>query len=121
MMSLQSSTHSSQTNTDGPAMSLRTSCWLLPQKEQYSSLPSSCLPRESSDMDGPQQVSANQSFAVIGSVAGVYSTRGHHAAKTLRPACNAGRQLRENPMSLSYLAGFAVASPRRSITRSIKP
>jgi hypothetical protein len=23
--------------TDGPAMSLRTSCWLLPQNEQYSS------------------------------------------------------------------------------------
>ena len=78
MMSLQSSTHSSQTNTDGPAISLRTSCWLLPQKEQYSSLPSSCLPRESSDMDRPQQVSASQSLAVlakrtaqaIGSVAG---------------------------------------------------
>ena len=34
MMSLQSSMHSSQMNTDGPAMSLRTSCWLLPQKEQ---------------------------------------------------------------------------------------
>src|SRR5664279_1357960 len=38
MMSLQSSMHSSQMNTDGPAMSLRTSCWLLPQKEQYRSL-----------------------------------------------------------------------------------
>ena len=34
MMSLQSSMHSSQMNTDGPAMSLRTSCWLLPQNEQ---------------------------------------------------------------------------------------
>ena len=32
---MQSSTHSSQMNTVGPAMSLRTSCWLLPQKEQY--------------------------------------------------------------------------------------
>jgi hypothetical protein len=30
--------HSSQINTDGPAMSFRTSCWLLPQKEQYKSL-----------------------------------------------------------------------------------
>src|ERR1039457_1413033 len=48
MMSLHSSTHSSQTNTEGPAMSLRTSCWLLPQKEQYSSLPSSVRPRGSS-------------------------------------------------------------------------
>ena len=35
MMSLQSSMHSSQMNTDGPAMSFFTSCWLLPQKEQY--------------------------------------------------------------------------------------
>jgi hypothetical protein len=34
MMSMQSSTHSSQMNTVGPAISLRTSCWLLPQKEQ---------------------------------------------------------------------------------------
>jgi hypothetical protein len=25
-------------NTVGPAMSLRTSCWLLPQNEQYKSL-----------------------------------------------------------------------------------
>src|SRR5213592_3041087 len=38
MMSLQSSMHSSQINTEGPAISLRTSCWLLPQKEQYKSL-----------------------------------------------------------------------------------
>ena len=33
---MHSSTHSSQMNTVGPAMSLRTSCWLFPQKEQYS-------------------------------------------------------------------------------------
>src|SRR5436853_7842118 len=38
MMSMQSSTHSSQMKTVGPAMSLRTSCWLLPQNEQYSVL-----------------------------------------------------------------------------------
>src|SRR5262245_66620113 len=36
MMSMHSSTHSSQINTVGPAMSLRTSCWLLPQNEQRS-------------------------------------------------------------------------------------
>src|SRR3970282_1650221 len=35
IMSMHSSTHSSQMNTVGPAMSFRTSCWLLPQKEQY--------------------------------------------------------------------------------------
>ena len=34
MISMQSSTHSSQMNTVGPAMSLRTSCWLFPQNEQ---------------------------------------------------------------------------------------
>ena len=34
MMSMHSSTHSSQTNTVGPAMSLRTSGRLLPQNEQ---------------------------------------------------------------------------------------
>src|SRR3954469_5961799 len=37
MMSLHSSMHSSQMNTEGPAISFRTSCWLLPQKEQYNS------------------------------------------------------------------------------------
>src|SRR5947199_39002 len=36
MMSMQSSTHSSQIKTVGPAISLRTSCWLLPQNEQYN-------------------------------------------------------------------------------------
>src|SRR6186997_83936 len=34
MMSLQTSTHSSQMKTVGPAISLRTSFWLLLQKEQ---------------------------------------------------------------------------------------
>src|SRR5476649_2163924 len=38
MMSMHNSTHSSQMNTVGPAINLRTSCWLLPQKEQYSVL-----------------------------------------------------------------------------------
>src|ERR1700712_1079095 len=35
MISMHNSTHSSQMKTVGPAISLRTSCWLLPQKEQY--------------------------------------------------------------------------------------
>src|SRR5690554_7861761 len=39
MISIHRSTHSSQMNTEGPAISLRTSCWLFPQKEQYNSLP----------------------------------------------------------------------------------
>src|SRR5690554_1528490 len=40
MMSLHRSMHSSQMNTDGPAMSLRTSCWFFPQKEQCRALSS---------------------------------------------------------------------------------
>src|SRR5690554_6492389 len=40
MMSLHRSMHSSQMNTDGPAISLRTSCWFLPQKEQCKALSS---------------------------------------------------------------------------------
>src|SRR5580704_12625184 len=43
-MSMHSSTHSSQMNTVGPAMSLRTSCWLLPQNEQYKVFLESLLP-----------------------------------------------------------------------------
>src|SRR6516162_10761655 len=35
-MSMHNSTHSSQMNTVGPAMSLSTSCWLFPQNEQWS-------------------------------------------------------------------------------------
>src|SRR5262245_52046456 len=38
IMSLHRSTHSSQINTDGPAISFFTSCWLLPLNEQYKSL-----------------------------------------------------------------------------------
>src|SRR5450756_1497417 len=44
MMSMQSSTHSSQMNTVGPAINLRTSCWLLPQNEQYSVFLESLVP-----------------------------------------------------------------------------
>src|SRR5256885_5291957 len=40
MMSLQTSTHSSQMKTVGPAMSLRTSFWSLLQKEQRRISPS---------------------------------------------------------------------------------
>src|ERR1700689_1023141 len=36
IMSMHNSTHSSQMNTVGPAISFRTSCWLFPQNEQYS-------------------------------------------------------------------------------------
>jgi hypothetical protein len=58
-MSMHSSTHSSQMKTVGPAMSLRTSCWLLPQKEQWSvffeSLPPTLLISE------PRQYASHRS------------------------------------------------------------
>src|ERR1700712_346039 len=44
MMSMQSSTHLSQMKTVGPAISLRTSCWLFPQNEQYSVFFESLVP-----------------------------------------------------------------------------
>src|ERR1700704_1513335 len=44
MISMHNSTHSSQMNTVGPAISLRTSCWLLPQNEQYSVFLESLVP-----------------------------------------------------------------------------
>src|SRR5262245_47889028 len=44
MMSMHNSTHSSQMNTVGPAISLRTSCWLLPQNEQYNVFLESLVP-----------------------------------------------------------------------------
>src|SRR4029453_10462633 len=44
MMSLQSSMHSSQMYTVGPAMSLRTSFWVLPQNEHFSPPPPSRHP-----------------------------------------------------------------------------
>jgi hypothetical protein len=36
MIIMQSSTHSSQMKTVGPAISFLTACWLLPQNEQQS-------------------------------------------------------------------------------------
>jgi len=33
---MHNSTHSSQMKTVGPAINFLTSCWLLPQKEQYN-------------------------------------------------------------------------------------
>src|SRR5262245_18441601 len=44
MMTMQSSTHSSQMKTVGPAISMRTSCGLMPQNEQYSVFLESLVP-----------------------------------------------------------------------------
>src|SRR5215471_6956159 len=52
-ISMHNSTHSSQMNTVGPAMSLRTSCWLLPQNEQWSGFLVSPLP--TSPISEPRQ------------------------------------------------------------------
>src|SRR5918995_7541803 len=79
MMSLQSSMHSSQMNTEGPAISLRTSCWLFPQKEQYSSLPSSCRPRESSLIECPRETPC-ATQEECRAARGFYSMRSRRAA-----------------------------------------
>src|SRR5271165_2035145 len=55
MISMQSSTHSSQMNTVGPAMSLRTSCCDLPQNEQYKVFfesPDLLMPTPARDLPG---------------------------------------------------------------------
>src|ERR1700680_2237434 len=44
MISMHSSTHSSQMNTVGPAINLRTSCGLLQQTEKYSVFLESLVP-----------------------------------------------------------------------------
>src|ERR1700742_1899802 len=86
MMSLQSSTHSSQTKTDGPAISLRTSCWLLPQNEQYSNLPSSCLPRESSDMCHLQRCGADPDSSSVATDAEILAKARIKAIYHARPS-----------------------------------
>src|SRR5438046_9344911 len=66
MMSMQSSTHSSQMKTVGPAISLRTSCWLLPQNEQYKvffeSLPPILLISEVAPAETLVHPTAHQAF-----------------------------------------------------------
>src|SRR5262245_63488940 len=52
MMSLQSSMHSSQMYTVGPAMSFRTSFWLLPQNEHLSEPPPSRVRAIGSSLSG---------------------------------------------------------------------
>src|SRR3546814_8899673 len=64
MMSLHSFTHSSQMNTLGPAISLRTSCWLFPQKEQYRILLLS-PERLCRSLRSEEQTSAHQSLMRI--------------------------------------------------------
>src|SRR5262249_45080717 len=88
MMSMQSSTHSSQMKTVGPAISLRTSCWLLPQNEQYSVfleplVPTLLIPlsvRRSTSLDQP--ISAHPSWTLINRANSV-------PKKTLRLTCRA--------------------------------
>src|SRR5512143_2214633 len=60
MMSLQRSMHSSQMNTDGPAISFLTSCWLLPQKEQYRSFSLEPFLSDIKERAGPRYVDARR-------------------------------------------------------------
>src|SRR5690606_12598078 len=86
MMSLHSSTHSSQMNTLGPAISLRTSCWLFPQNEQYRILLLSLeRPCRSSVMRSPIGISGGSGSRIApgpraASATGSGSPRAHAAA-----------------------------------------
>src|SRR5689334_5912071 len=77
MMSMQSSTHSSQIKTVGPAISLRTSCWLLPQNEQYSVFFESLVPT----LLIP--VSVRRSIPYASPYSGIYRHRGLDRAKSV--------------------------------------
>src|ERR1700759_1819929 len=65
MMSMQSSTHSSQMKTVGPAISLRTSCWLLPQNEQYSVFLESLVPTLLIQFSVRRSASLHRSISVV--------------------------------------------------------
>src|SRR6185437_12243985 len=90
MMSMQSSTHSSQIKTVGPAISLRTSCWLLPQKEQYKVFLESLVPtllihvsvRRSTSLNRYRHGNEDRANSV--------------PKKTLRLTCRANHGLRSN-------------------------
>src|SRR5713226_6034591 len=85
MISMQSSTHSSQMKTVGPAMSLRTSCWLLPQNVQWSgflvSPPLTLLISE------PGQDTSHHSRYPTGQSRRTHDREGEHAPMRRRERC----------------------------------
>src|SRR5258708_12696430 len=85
IMSMHSSTHSSQINTVGPAMSLRTSCWLLPQNEQYSVFLESPLPTLL--ISEPGQDTSHHSRYPTGQSRRTHDREGEHAPMCRRERC----------------------------------
>src|SRR5216684_1922143 len=87
MISMHSSTHSSQINTVGPAMSLRTSCWLLPQNVQWSgflvSPPLTLLISE----PGQEQDTSHHSRYPTGQSGRTHDREGEHAPMRRRERC----------------------------------
>src|SRR5260370_12982174 len=85
MISMHSSMHSSQINTVGPAMSLRTSCWLLPQNVQWSgflvSPPLTLLISE------PGQDTSHHSRYPTGQSRRTHDREGEHAPMRRRGGC----------------------------------
>src|SRR5216684_5613128 len=85
MISMHNSTHSSQINTVGPAMSLRTSCWLLPQNVQWSgflvSPPLTLLISE------PGQDTSHHSRYPTGQSRRTHDREGEHAPMRRRGGC----------------------------------
>ncbi|SPA24451.1 hypothetical protein CBM2637_A130050 [Cupriavidus taiwanensis] len=144
MISLHRSMHSSQMNTDGPAISFLTSCWLLPQKEQYRSFSldepflsaigiSHFCSAHTAGRQAPRRYASNASYAkTIGTTGGsprlwgqgpvsqVPMQKTRHGAsfrcslRHLRPASVASRRC-------THGHGGAPHQPRRARTLSIRP
>src|ERR1700730_5214238 len=102
MMSMQSSTHSSQMKTVGPAINFRTSCWLLPQKEQYSVFLESLVPTLLIHLSVRRSIpyarspySGNYRHRVLDRAKSV-------PKKTLRNACHANRGQLESTAIITY-------------------
>src|SRR5258708_17344333 len=85
MIATPSSTPSSQMKTVGPAMSLRTSCWLLPQNVQWSgflvSPPLTLLISE------PGQDTSHHSRYPTGQSRRTHDREGEHAPMRRRGGC----------------------------------
>src|ERR1700712_1760289 len=89
MISLHRSMHSSQMYTPGPAISLRTCFWLLPQKEHFSKSPPSPI-RAMSPLD--LDLASSGRCLVLVPSAGLARTAGIHLTVTPdRTRCTAAR------------------------------
>src|ERR1700752_1945097 len=101
MMSMQSSTHSSQMKTVGPAISLRTSCWLLPQNEQYSVFLESLVPTLLIPVSVRRSASSARSRQRGISRQGVTHRANSVPKKPLQPTYRANHGLLKSPAIIS--------------------